>query len=277
MLYIVTAHRWGWLNADMYHVWAGEDRSRARGTRTPRLKCLAAEASTAARCFSAPRPTMARCVSNASRTSPVHTLRTRPTTTRTSKCTSTWAARAGRCAAQQDLDPGSEEPEIRDVRRCRAAAVADRRSPALGRPRGRGRIEDERPAADSPLVKAPGATATVTAGTNRVLPLQTVWSRSSFEDEVRLPRPIGKRVEGRRTAPAPKFGARHTSSSLQPTCCGTGRSVAAFESSTAELPTRGRPTSTSLADILQDDVVGVMPPDRSHPPSQWGMQIRDNW
>jgi hypothetical protein len=29
MLYIVTAHRWGWLNHDMYHVWAGEDRARA--------------------------------------------------------------------------------------------------------------------------------------------------------------------------------------------------------------------------------------------------------
>jgi hypothetical protein len=29
MIYIVTAHRWGWLNAPMYHVWAGEDRPRA--------------------------------------------------------------------------------------------------------------------------------------------------------------------------------------------------------------------------------------------------------
>ncbi len=29
MIYIVTAHRWGWLNAPMYHVWAGHDRSTA--------------------------------------------------------------------------------------------------------------------------------------------------------------------------------------------------------------------------------------------------------
>ena len=29
MIYIVTAHRWGWLNAPMYHVWAGEDREKA--------------------------------------------------------------------------------------------------------------------------------------------------------------------------------------------------------------------------------------------------------
>jgi hypothetical protein len=29
MLYIVTAHRWGWLNAAMYHVWAGTDRAKA--------------------------------------------------------------------------------------------------------------------------------------------------------------------------------------------------------------------------------------------------------
>jgi hypothetical protein len=29
MIYIVTAHRWGWLNADMYHVWAGADRGKA--------------------------------------------------------------------------------------------------------------------------------------------------------------------------------------------------------------------------------------------------------
>lgn len=29
MIYIVTAHRWGWLNTPMYHVWAGEDRARA--------------------------------------------------------------------------------------------------------------------------------------------------------------------------------------------------------------------------------------------------------
>jgi hypothetical protein len=29
MIYIVTAHRWGWLNAPMYHVWAGEDRAKA--------------------------------------------------------------------------------------------------------------------------------------------------------------------------------------------------------------------------------------------------------
>lgn len=29
MIYVVTAHRWGWLNAPMYHVWAGEDRAEA--------------------------------------------------------------------------------------------------------------------------------------------------------------------------------------------------------------------------------------------------------
>jgi hypothetical protein len=29
MTYIVTAHRWDWLNAPMYHVWAGEDRAKA--------------------------------------------------------------------------------------------------------------------------------------------------------------------------------------------------------------------------------------------------------
>ena len=29
MLYIVTAHRWGWLNNGMYHVWAGDDRAKA--------------------------------------------------------------------------------------------------------------------------------------------------------------------------------------------------------------------------------------------------------
>jgi hypothetical protein len=29
MLYIVTAHRWGWLNDGMYHVWAGDDQAKA--------------------------------------------------------------------------------------------------------------------------------------------------------------------------------------------------------------------------------------------------------
>jgi hypothetical protein len=43
--------------------------------------------------------------------------------------------------------------------------------------------------------------------------------------------------------------------------------------------TRLRGGPSALSDVLrifQEDVVGVMPPDRSHPPSQWGRQIRDN-